>query len=398
MISIKDAKIRLLEESERHKKSLIRLNINKVFGLVLAEDIKAKCYSPPFNQSAMDGYALRIEDAAGTNPILLKTDIEISAGGNKSVTLKPNTAVRIFTGAKTPSNCTLVIPQEDIVVDENNVLHFDRSKFSKCDNIRLKGSQFNKAEVVLNKGIIMNGARIAIAATAGHAAVKVVASPKVSIIVCGNELVKPGSSLGSDKIYESNSLMLSALLKEYNIELASVSYAKDNISNLENTIKKAFKKSDVVLVSGGISVGKYDFVQTALHNLKTQKVFYKIKQKPGKPLYFGRNKNNFVFGLPGNPAASLTCFYEYVLPFIKSLSGLNFHPVLPKKTQMLNEYKKKPGLTHFLKAFVNDQGLTILPDQESYKLTSFANANCLAIIPEECTEVKKGDLMEYHII
>lgn len=398
MISINDAKIKLLEESNSRPKGLIRMNIDNVFGLALGEDLIAKCDSPPFHQSAMDGYAINTEAFGKLDNICLESDVEISAGSDKKIKLKPNTAVRIFTGAKVPLNCNLVIPQEHVNIDSNNKLQFNSSGYSKDDNIRHKGSQFKKGELILEKGSIMNAAKIAIAVTAGHEQLKVIKTPKVRIIVCGNELALPGSKLSAGQIYESNSVMITALLKEYNIEISGSSYSKDSLKQLQNQLKKAFQQSDIVLVSGGISVGKYDLVQLALTNLKTQTVFYKIKQKPGKPLYFGRNKNKFVFGLPGNPAATLTCLYEYVLPFIQSLSSVKPDNILPKKAKLLNDYKKKAGLTHFLKAMVDDNGITILPDQESYKLTSFAMANCLAIIPEDASEVKKGEFIEYHLI
>lgn len=399
MISINEAKIKLLEESKRRLKGLIRMNINNVFGLTLADDLHANCDSPQFHQSAMDGYAIYTDSLNKLDNIRFDPKTEISAGINKNIKLKLNTAVRIFTGARVPSNCNLVIPQEHVTIDENNLLQLNSSfTYSVNDNIRLEGSQFKKGELLLHKGSIMNAAKIAIAVTAGHSQLKVLKTPKVHIIVCGNELALPGSKLKSGQIYESNSVMITALLKEHNIELTGFSYSKDSLKQLQNLMKKAFQKSDIVLVSGGISVGKYDLVQQALSNLKTQTIFYKIKQKPGKPLYFGRNKNKFVFGLPGNPAATLTCLYEYVLPFIQSLSTIEPSNTVPKKAKLKNDYKKKAGLTHFLKAFVDDDGITILPDQESYKLTSFATANCLAIIPEDVSEVKKGDLVEFHLI
>jgi len=398
MISIKEAKAMLFEQVESMPKKNIKLNITSVFGKILAEDLAAKCDSPPFHQSAMDGYALTVENIHSLNNITLLPGIEVTAGDTKNLKLNLNTAVRIFTGARVPANCNLVIPQEYVQISADNKLELSSTTFSVNDNIRPKGSQFTKGEVVLEKGCTMNAAKIAIAITAGYSQLKVLTAPKIHIIVTGNELALPGSTLKSGQIYESNSLMVAALLAEHTIEVTGITYAKDSLKQLENHFKKAFQKADIVLVSGGISVGKYDLVQEALTNLKTQKIFYKIKQKPGKPLYFGRKKNQFVFGLPGNPAATLTCLYEYVLPFIKSLSGLTTVNSLPKKAKLNNDYNKKAGLTHFLKAFVDDSGITILPDQESYKLTSFAQANCLAIIPEDCTEMKTGDLVEYHAI
>lgn len=397
LITVQEAKQLLIDEAKRVKRKSTIVPLQKAQGCFIASDLKSKCDSPPFHQSAMDGFALRFEDVQ-TNTNIVLTNSENSAGTSAISKIKPFTAIRIFTGAKVPSNADFVIPQENISINEMNCLEFERQKVKKQDNIRAKGSQFKKSQVIAKKGTLINSARIALAASAGYSKINIYTVPKVSIIVSGNELIAPGSPLKGDMIYESNSLMLAAVLKEHQIPVEGIYFVKDKLAQIKSTIQKAFKKSDILLVSGGISVGKYDFVKTALEELKTKTIFHKVKQKPGKPLYFGKNKTKFVFGLPGNPAASLTCFYEYVLPFIKAISGNDnsFHEV--KKATAVNEYTKKAGLTYFLKGAITEQGITILQDQESYKLTSFAEANCLVVIPEYITEVNKGDLLEYHPI
>lgn len=397
MISFSEAKSLILLHAKSNKKSLFKISLNKANRYVLAENIKARCFSPPFNQSAMDGYALQFSDIQNKFKIYCHPALENSAG--KSVISKiPNKqAVRIFTGAKMPSNGNLVIPQELITVNDN-VLQFDGSNFKLNDNVRGKGTQFKKGEIILRKGEVLNAPKIALAATAGYNSLKVFSCPKIAIIVSGSELVAPGKQLTGDKIYESNSIMLEALLKENHITTTRTRFVKDEIKQTTTAISKALKEADVILISGGISVGKYDLIKDILEKLKTQTIFHKIKQKPGKPIYFGKNKNNYIFGLPGNPAASLTCFFEYVLPFIKSLSGYNTPFAITQKAKLTGSYSKKAGLTHFLKGYVLSNNVTILPDQESYKITSFSDANCLIVIPEETTLVNTGDEVDYHLI
>lgn len=397
MISCNEAKSLILKYSKLYKKTLFKININNASGFVLAENLKAKCFSPPFNQSAMDGFALRYDDVKDKLPISYNSLHENSAGNSKIHNIPNAQSIRIFTGAKMPENSDLVIPQENINLN-GNTLEFDHSTIKQFDNVRLKGSQFKKGEIIVHKGDIFNAPRIALAANGGYSSVNVFTAPKVTIIVSGNELIAPGKPLTGDKIYESNSVMLDALLKENKIITTGIIFVKDNTDSITKAVKKAFKQSDIVLISGGISVGKYDLVNSVLKDLKTKTIFYKIKQKPGKPLYFGKNNTKYIFGLPGNPAASLTCFFEYVLPFIKSVSGHDMPFSTLKKAVLANDYTKKPGLTHFLKGIVTDNQVTILPDQESYKLTSFANANCLIVIPEETTERRKGELVDYHLI
>lgn len=398
MISVTEANniIRMSALKKKSKNQFTKLENS--FGLVLSEDIKAKCFSPPYHQSAMDGYALRFDDVNSGKPIKFEASKENSAGKTSNIKIKPNTAIRIFTGAKLPTNADLVIPQEFIEIDANQNLIFDSKKFSRNDNIRPKGSQFNKGTVVLKSGTVLNGANIALAATAGYSQLKTVARPSVSIIVSGNELTIPGKSLMPDQVYESNSIMLASLLHEKHIAIDSTYQVKDKLNVIEKTIKKCLRESDIILISGGISVGKYDYVKEALKNIGVKTGFYKVKQKPGKPLYFGTIKNKFVFGLPGNPAAALTCYYEYVLPLINILSGNKIFTKTAPKARLINEYRKKAGLTHFLKGYVSEKGAQILSDQESYKLTSFVNANCLIVIPEETEKLKKGDIVEYHLL
>lgn len=398
MISVSEAKSLIFKEATSFKKTTVLLPLQKTLGRIIASNLKSKCDSPPFDQSAMDGYALRFEDCIRENKIFYKHDSENSAGTSAIKKIKEGTAIRIFTGAKVPSNANVVIPQENVSITQEGILETDRSKLKPLDNIRTKGSQFRKSETILHKGDIMNAPRIALAASAGFNKLNVVKAPTVSVIVSGNELIPPGKPLSGDKIYESNSLMLTAVLEEHRIQVKGIYYVKDQLKQIKNTIQKALKQSDIVLISGGISVGKYDLVKTALEELNTKTIFHKIKQKPGKPLYFGKNKTKYVFGLPGNPAASLTCYYEYVLPFIKLISGNTSAFEEIKSGTLSNSFNKKPGLTHFLKGYTNLQTVTILPDQESYKLTSFAPANCLVIIPEEITELKAGDKVNYHLI
>ncbi|MBK7816148.1 MAG: molybdopterin molybdotransferase MoeA [Bacteroidia bacterium] len=397
MISSKEAVQKVIEEALKFRHIHVLLKIEEAIGHRMASDLKSICHSPPFDQSAMDGYAFRLCDIQSNEAIQISKD-ENSAGKSKIKHIKPHTAIRIFTGAKIPSNADVVIPQELVEIDEKGNLQFNRSKFKALDNIRTKGSQFKKGDVIIKKGELLNAPRIAIAATGGHSKIKVFRFPTASITVSGNELVKPGTPLKSDMIYESNSIMLHAILSEYKIQVHGVFRSEDKIASLKKCISNCLKTSDIVLISGGISVGKYDLVKDVLNELKVKTVFHKVKQKPGKPLYFGTIGKKFVFGLPGNPAASLTCFYEYVIPLIKTLQGDKEPLRIIKKARLGNSYSKKSGLTHFLKGYVNEKSANILSDQESYKLTSFAEANCLIIIPENETELKAGDLVDYHSI
>jgi molybdopterin molybdotransferase len=234
-------------------------------------------------------------------------------------------------------------------------------------------------------------------AALGISSVSVFRKPSISIIITGNELQQPGEELLFGQVYESNSFMLKAALQQLHFNDTSILYADDNPEHLTSTLKSALDSSDIVLLCGGISVGDYDFVLQSTLDCGVEKLFHKVKQRPGKPLYFGKKENKMVFGLPGNPSSVLTCFYEYV---IEALSGMTHKPspVQMIQASLANDFKKAPGLTHFLKGFREDGLVTALNAQESYRLSSYAKANCLIRMEENETEYPKDSVVEVHLL
>jgi len=398
MISVKEAKRMVSQVAQLHKKKIVAVSLLNCVGKTLARPIKTKCASPPFNQSAMDGYAVCLSGKVA--PIFFKVvQQEIKAGEEKLPKLKYGEAARIYTGAPVPKGADIVVPQEFVLVNETeNTMTFQLEKFKIQDNIRLKGEQFKKHEIILKRGEKLSPANIALAATGGIEKIEVYAAPVVTIISSGNELCKPGVELNAGQVYDSNSYMLASLLQKLGIQISGILYLKDNEQRTLRAIEKAVKLSDVLLISGGISVGKYDLMKRCLDKLKTKTIFYKINQKPGKPLYFGKNKGTYVFGLPGNPAASLTCFYEYVKPFLEKISGNTEDSTIIRKEKLLNSYSKKKGMTYFMKGFINQHGVEILKDQESFKLTSFSKANCIVVGQEDVDQLHIGEMVECHLL
>ncbi|HEX8014676.1 MAG TPA: molybdopterin molybdotransferase MoeA, partial [Flavobacterium sp.] len=232
-------------------------------------------------------------------------------------------------------------------------------------------------------------AAIGFLACLGITEIIVYKKPKVAILVTGNELVKPGKKLPKGKIYESNSVMLEAALQTIGVSKTKVFKVKDNLKATKEALKGILKKYDVVLVSGGISVGDYDFVKEALLKNGVEELFYKINQKPGKPMFFGSKKETLVFALPGNPASSLTNFYVYVYPAIRNRMGFSdIH--LPKLVRKLNtDIKNTSGKTLFLKALYDETHVTVLDGQSSAMLNTFAIANSLLIVPDDVEIIEK---------
>ncbi|SFC91460.1 molybdopterin molybdotransferase MoeA [Flavobacterium phragmitis] len=384
MIEVKEALEIVAANSSNMPKQ--KIQVRKALGYVLAETIYSPIAMPPFRQSAMDGYAF-IHSGRHQFDI-----VGISqAGDHVKVKLKENEAVRIFTGAHVPKNADTVVMQEDVMANENSILIAKMPE--PFSNVRNKGEQINEEDVVFDANTVITPAAIGFLACLGITEIQVYKKPKVAILVTGNELVEPGKKLKKGKIYESNSIMLQATLQTIGIKNAKVFRVKDSLKETKNALKDLLKKNDIVLISGGISVGDYDFVKEALLENGVQELFYKINQKPGKPMFFGSKKNTLVFALPGNPASSLTNFYIYVYPAVKNLMGFsNTH--LPKIVRKLNDdIKNTTGKTLFLKALYDETSVAILDGQASSMLNSFAIANGLVIVEHNCEKMQAGELV-----
>ncbi len=378
-------------ESVESTTSKTKVSVDSSFNKVLAEDIVSPINMPPFRQSAMDGYAIKLTDS---NTYELVE--ESKAGDGKKIDLKRGQAARIFTGALVPDDADTVVIQEH-VIRSNNTLSITKQP-NKFDNVRPIGEQVKKGEVVLNKGLKINAAAIGFLAGIGISEVLVYNTPKVTIIVTGNELQESGKDLEDGKIYESNSFMLSAALRNLGINSITILKTKDTFDETKNIISKALENSDVVLISGGISVGDYDFVQEALKVNGVEELFYKVNQKPGKPLWFGRKNHQFVFGLPGNPASALSCFYIYVTPLLQKISGSNILHLKRMKASSLSSYNNTTGKTLFLKGKLNGNKVEILHGQQSSMLHSFAKSNVLVRIPNDTELININDEVECIIL
>ncbi len=383
MITVTEARKIINENSLQSKKETISLKIAN--GYVLAEPTLSVIDTPPFQQSAMDGYAISFDDWDKKSE--LKVIGEIQAGTSFNQKLISSEAVLIFTGAMLPQGTDTVVMQEKVEKVENTITIKDINLL-RGHNVRLKGSQAQKGDVALEAGQLLTPSGISFLAGVGINQVSVYSKPNVSIVVTGKELIQPGNILSIGKIYESNSFGLTAGLKQLNINNVSTQTIDDNENEIIHAVMSQVQK-DFIILTGGVSVGDYDFVHSALEKCGVIKLFHRVKQKPGKPIYFGKINNTLVFGLPGNPAAVMCCFYEYVVPAICNFT----HNAKPRKIkfQLENDFTKKTGLTFFLKGKSGENGVRILNSQESYLMNSFALADCLIELEEEKEIYKKGD-------
>jgi molybdopterin molybdotransferase len=371
-------------------KSMLSHAANKV----LAEDVHALLDIPAFPQSSMDGYAFCYDGWRQHKK--LKIVGEVAAGDNEEFALEPENAVRIFTGGAVPTGADTVIMQEKVKTINGELIIEDQN-LEAGNSVRPKGSEVKAGTLALEKGSILSPAAIAFLAGIGTTEVKVYPDPSITIIITGNEFQQPGTPLQYGQVYESNSFALTAVLKQLQIENVRVLYASDMPEVVTSSLQKALQQSDVVLLTGGISAGDYDFVLQAATEFGVEKLFHKVKQRPGKPLYFGKKGSKLVFGLPGNPSSVLTCFYQYVIPALEKLSSRKT-TMYPLRVPLSKPFQKSTGLTHFLKGIYDGKTATPLDAQESYRLSSFAIANCLIQIDEEITSLKEGELVDLYLL
>lgn len=389
MIDVEAAKLIVRELSVIPK--VICLPLSASLGYVLSADVLAPIHMPPFDQSAMDGYALKL--GAGLDYKIIG---EVQAGSAENPSMEIGEAVRIFTGAAVPTAANAVIMQEKTKV-EGAFLRLDEMPKPSA-NIRPLGEQIKKGAIALQKGTELSPAAVGFLAGIGVSEVAVFQKPKIAVVVTGDELVSAGQVLERGQIYESNGLMLANALQQTGFEAPKVVRVKDDYEATKTLLKGLLETQDFVLISGGISVGDYDFVGKALLELGVEQLFYKVRQKPGKPMFLGKTATSIVFALPGNPAAALSCYYQYVLTALKKAMGLPNFALKKMYLPLKKAYLKKGNRAHFLKAKLTDSGVEILDGQSSAMLFSFAYADALIYIPQDQMQTAAGALVEVHLL
>jgi len=386
MISIKEAITSIKLNVDPLLKKTTK-SVEKAGGYVLFEDIYSPINMPPFRQSAMDGYALNLHD--GLTYTLIG---EVKAGDGHQPDLKIGDAVRIFTGAPVPDSANSIMMQEKVKSDGNFITI--EHQISIEHNIRPFGEQVRAGDIALKKGTKLTPAAIGYLISLGIKTVSVFKKPNIAIVTTGNELIEAGQKLSYGKIYESNSkMLLSALygLKFYDVTLHNV---EDHYSQTVEKLNAVIDENDLVLITGGISVGDYDFVGKALKELEVEELFYKVKQKPGKPLFYGKKGDTQIFALPGNPAAALSCFYVYVYIALQKMMNRDILELPRIEAISKSNFEKKGDRPQFLKAIYKNGEVEILEGQNSSMLQTFALSNALVYAPETITKIVEGDSIE----
>jgi len=397
MINVSQARGIILENIRPLKETEV-VDIGSCLGRVLSFELKAKENIPPFDNSAMDGFALRTRDLIGAsrkNPKVLEVVESLPAGYPAKRSVGSMQAIRIMTGAPLPKGADSVVMVEDTARDErrNEFVKIYKA-VKKGENVRYAGEDVQKGEVVIKKGTVLKSGHIGLLASLGIAKIKVFREPRVAILATGDELVEIGQKLSPGKIRNSNAYSLYAQVLKVSAIPVLLGIARDNKKDLEQKIRKGLS-ADMLLVSGGVSVGDYDFVKDVLKDLGTKMKFWRVAMKPGKPLAFGMIKDTPVFGLPGNPVSSMVSFEQFVRPALLKMAGakdiFRFHlPALAK-----DDFEKKKGLRYFLRVILeNKEGqlyASLTGPQGSGILKSMALANGIMELPEDVETLRKGE-------
>lgn len=373
--------------------NMITIPLEKSLGMYLAEDIAAPTDIPSFHNSAMDGYAICWEEGDGERKLLEHT--KLKAGNMEHFVLGKEEAVRIFTGAAIPKGADTVIPQEFVDLKEGKLI-FDHQQFQKGANFRAQGAQNKKGDIIAYKHSMITPGMVGLLSSLGISKVRVFSPPKVGIILTGDELIEAGTPLSFGKVYNANGPVLRTYLSSMNIHNTKTVHAPDQEHLLQQQIDKLLGEVDVLIISGGISVGDYDYVKTCLEKADVSQLFYKVRQKPGKPLYVGKRGRQWIFALPGNPSSTLTCFNQYVKPCLLEWMGSKIAWTSNGYFPLADHFRKKQGLTFFLKAKIEKGEVQVLPGQESFNMIAFGNTNCFAEIPEEVAELEKGAMVNVY--
>jgi len=394
LLTLEQARAKMLE-SIAPITDTIEVETMKTYGHIIAEDVLSPVNVPNYKNSAMDGYAIKSSDIPTADNQPFKLVGTSWAGKPYDGSVNANECIRIMTGAKVPDDTDTVIMQEHITVQDNNILISSGHKAEQ--NVRCAGEDIQKGATVLTKGKLIKAAEMGLIASLGLAKVKVLRPLKVSFFSTGDELKGIGETLEDGQIYDSNRYTIFGMLQNLNVEINDMGVIPDDREKIEAAFLTAANQSDVIITSGGVSVGDADFVKETLEKLG-QINFWKLAMKPGKPLAFGKVNNAVFLGLPGNPVSVMATYYQLGLPAIHHLSGNKHYKQVITKARVTEPFYKRPGRLDFQRAIFSydEKGELVVRGvgmQASHILSGMSLANCFAIIPAESGTVNPGEVI-----
>lgn len=395
MLTLEEAKARIVSGARRLASE--RVTLSQAMARVLAEPVVARFPLPPFDHSAMDGYAIATRDLQGPPPWTLPVRGESSAGSHGS-TLAPSTASRIFTGAPLPRGCDAVVPQENVERERDTIRLQLRPRVE--EHVRKAGQDLAIGAVALAAGSRLTPGALALAAMLDEAELTVARRPRVTILCTGNELRPVGGPDRAGSIPESNSAALAALATQASAAPRIAPIVRDDVGSATAAIEQALDSCDLLLTVGGVSVGDHDVVRPALERAGVTLDFWKVAIKPGKPIAFGRDpRGTRVLGLPGNPASALVTFAVFGMPLLRAMQGDDRPHPIALSAQLAASRKRSPERVEFLRAEMRRENSTVVAvihdNQASGAATSLAKSDGLAVVPPGEGSIEAGAPVDF---
>ena len=351
-----------------------RVALGEAAGRVLAEPARSLVDLPPFASSAMDGFALRSADTPGRLPVVVR----IAAGSPAARALRPGEAMGIATGGVVPEGADAVVPIERVVATDDSI--DVRDPVGQSDNVRPRGGDAREGDVVLEAGTRLGAAQIGALAAAGVPDVVCARRPRVAVLATGSELRAPGEKLEPGEIYEANGAMLEAALRAHGADVERLAPVRDDEGAHRDALARALE-SDVVVSSGGVSVGPHDLVRRVAAELGVEEVFWRVAVKPGKPISFGVRDATLVFGLPGNPVSTLVGFELFVRPALRALEGERDPGPRFRQAPLARPVRRNDARDELVRARWQEGALETLGGQESHMIVRAAAADALVLVP-----------------
>jgi len=378
-----------------------RVHIRAALDRVLAEDVISPLDVPSHDNSAMDGYAVRFADLKADGEVTLKVAGSSFAGVPYQGAVKPGACVRIMTGGVVPAGMNTIVMQEHVKANGDSVTIGGGHRLNQ--NLRRAGEDLKAGQVALKRGVLLRPAEIGLIASLGIGEISVYRKLRVAFFSTGDELRSIGTTLGEGQIYDSNRYTIHGMLTRLNCEIVDMGVIRDDPKLLEQAFGDAARCADVVITSGGVSVGEADFVKELLERMG-EVVFWKIAMKPGRPLAYGRIGDAHFFGLPGNPVSVMVTFYQFVRDALLKLGGRDPLPPLPTfKVPCTSALKKAPGRTEFQRGILTQDAagawsVRVTGEQGSGILRSMTEANCFIILPTDQGNVSVGAMVEVQVM
>jgi len=382
--------------------------LTSALGRYLGQDLVADTDMPRFGSSAVDGFGVRAEDlenASPEKPVCLPVVGTAPAGRIWGEALSRGTALKIMTGAAVPEGVAACVMIEDTMESDGRVTFSHPVR--PGENIRPRGGEYRTGAVLLPKGTRVTPPVVAVIASLGRSIVSVPKLPRVRILVTGTEIVRPGEVLAAGQIYDSNGLGLQAATRALGVTAVMATHCADDLPAIQTAIEEALSDADVVVTSGGVSVGDFDFVPAAFEALGGKRLFWKVAVKPGKPNYFGvwegsEGRRSFFFGLPGNPVSALLSFERLVKPCLLKLMGGKVVTSRVLHARLASPIDKGPGRLEWVRGVLDfhdgEPVVTPMPHRESHMIWALAQSNCLIAFQAEAEHLEVGALVEVHLL